>query len=129
MKINSKAFLISFLAPVLLTLLLVSRSKEIVPGVTAVRLVGGCQVELYDTSAQPVFTVAFSCPGVDTIRLWPLPVLQDWQEKPDPIPGLVGACQPDNWSKTGTKVNVLYVWSQEEASEAFLEALTRSWYE
>jgi len=30
--------------------------------------------------------VALACPGVDYIRLWPLPVKQPWQETPDPLP-------------------------------------------
>jgi hypothetical protein len=32
--------------------------------------------------------VALGCPGVDYIRLWPLPVEQPWQETPDPLPDL-----------------------------------------
>jgi hypothetical protein len=36
-------------------------------------------------------SVALACSGVDYIRSWPLPVVQPWQETPDPFPeGLPG---------------------------------------
>jgi hypothetical protein len=28
-----------------------------------------------------------TCSGVDYMRLWPLPVVQPWQETPDPVDG------------------------------------------
>ena len=33
-----------------------------------------------------IHAVALACPGVDYIRLWPLPVEQPWQETLDPLP-------------------------------------------
>lgn len=109
MKISSKVFLLSFMTPVLLALLLVARSDRSIPGVTVAKLVAGCQVELYDTTTQPAFTVVLSCPRVDSIRLWPLPFLQPFYEdryqRPAPAPSQEEARQPDNWSKTGTKIN------------------------
>ncbi len=54
-----------------------------IPGVTIVPLlVGRCQLEIYDRTAQPVFTIAAACRGIDTIRLWPLPVQYPWFEDP-----------------------------------------------
>ena len=31
--------------------------------------------------------VALACPGVDYMRLWPLPVVQPWESTPDPVDG------------------------------------------
>lgn len=114
-------FLIGLLIP-LLVYLMASRIHQpiILPGATVIKLVRGCQATLMDKSLQPVFTVSLDCPGVDSIRLWPLPVLQpfieDWYEgKPE-----------DLRAKTGIKLdsfkvlNDLYVYIK--ASEGFLEA-------
>jgi hypothetical protein len=82
MRIKLKVFFLAFLTTILLVFLLASRAEEIIPGVTAVRLVTGCQVEFYDIHTQPVFTTVLACPRVDSIRLWPLPFLQPWYEEP-----------------------------------------------
>ena len=34
----------------------------------------------------PIRSIALACPGLDYMRLWPLPVEQPWQETPDPLP-------------------------------------------
>jgi nitrogen fixation/metabolism regulation signal transduction histidine kinase len=47
MKIKLKVFFLAFLVIVLLVLLLASRISRPVSGVTEVRLVAGCQVELH----------------------------------------------------------------------------------
>ena len=62
--------------------LLADRLEEHIEGVWRVELVGRCYVD-YHTSIQ---AVALACPGVDYIRLWPLPPEQPWQETPDPTP-------------------------------------------
>jgi hypothetical protein len=80
--IKLKIFFLAFLTTVLLMLLLTSRISRHIPGVTMVKLVAGCQVELYDIHTQPVFTTIRACPREDSIRLWPLPFLQPWCEKP-----------------------------------------------
>jgi hypothetical protein len=35
---------------------------------------------IFDTTLQPVTTAVLACPGVDAIRIWPLPVIQPWSE-------------------------------------------------
>jgi hypothetical protein len=78
----SKAFWLSFLITLLLSLFLASRTYELIPGVTAMRLIKGCELDFFhDTRLQPVFTVALACPRVDYIRLWPLPIKQPWSEE------------------------------------------------
>jgi hypothetical protein len=83
--LTMKQILISFLVTILCVLLLASRTERVIPGVIAVTLFGDCQVEFYDTTIQPVFTLALACPRVDVIRLWPFPVKQPWNEKQIPI--------------------------------------------
>ena len=48
-----------------------------------VRLVAGCEMD-YHTSIR---AVALACPGVDYMRMWPLPVVQPWESTPDPVEG------------------------------------------
>ena len=45
------------------------------------RLINNCEMVFIDTRLQPVFTVVLDCPGKDSIRLWPLPVLDPWVER------------------------------------------------
>jgi hypothetical protein len=51
-----------------------------VEGVTALRLIGRCELEYFDTTLQPINTLVLSCPIVDSIRLWPLPIVHPWFE-------------------------------------------------
>ena len=79
----------------LLVILLASRIQPILPGATAIKLVRGCQATLMDKSLQPVFTISLDCPGVDSIRIWPLPIIQpfieDWyEEKPGDLKAKTG---------------------------------------
>lgn len=62
--------------------LLLWRTKPVVDGVWAVKLVGGCQVEIYSPHHQGVWTAAWACPGEDMTRLWPWPVQFPWFEQP-----------------------------------------------
>jgi len=71
--------LIGFLTPLIIALA-ISRVQPILPGATAVKLVAGCQATLMDTRIQPVFTISLDCPRVDSIRLWPLPIIQPFYE-------------------------------------------------
>lgn len=104
MILKSKVFWLSFLITLLLAVFLVSRVEQPLPGATSIKLMAGCQVDLLDSRLQPVLTVALSYPGVDYIRLWPLPVLKPWYEDPaaperpgDQQTGLPGAFQVNNW--------------------------------
>jgi hypothetical protein len=53
-----------------------------IEGVHQVRLVQRCVLVLYNPLAQPFKTVTIDCPGKDSVRIWPLPVLdprnEDW---------------------------------------------------
>ena len=68
--------LLALLAILLLGGLLASRPRELVEGVWTVDTPGGCALD-YHTSAK---ALALACPGVDYVRLWPLPVEQPWEE-------------------------------------------------
>ena len=45
--------------------------------------------DCYPDYPSDIHAVALACPGVDYMRLWPLPVEQPWQETPDPLPDWV----------------------------------------
>lgn len=99
--------LVGLLAGLLIPLLavfLARRIQPILPGATAIKLVRGCQATLLDKSLQPVFTISLDCPGVDSIRIWPLPIIQpfmeDWYE--EDMPGELR-------SKTGIKLDRIKV--------------------
>jgi hypothetical protein len=83
----AKVILVAFLVTLGLVVLIVFQISQPVSGVKVVKLVADCQLEFYDTTAQPVFTAVLSCPRVDSIRLWPLPILQPWLEDPILPPG------------------------------------------
>jgi hypothetical protein len=75
------AFFISFIISLALGYaLLATRTSDIVPGATAIELVGRCQLIFFDTRLQPMNTLVLACPRHDMIRLWPLPVQQPWFE-------------------------------------------------
>ena len=56
------------------------RTYTIVEGAKSLRLINGCEMVFIDTRLQPVYTVVLDCPGKDSIRLWPLPVVDPWFE-------------------------------------------------
>ena len=92
MKSNLIVFILSFLITFLLGYgLLTTIVYQPIEGVTVLRLVGRCELELFDTTLQPINTLVLSCPRMDMIRLWPLPVVhpwfEDWFETPNPLPG------------------------------------------
>jgi hypothetical protein len=62
--------------------LLAGRVDELTQGVWSVKLVRGCHLDYH----APIQAVALACPGVDYLKLWPLPPEQPWQETPDPMP-------------------------------------------
>ena len=68
------------LITMVLTLALTSRIGKTIPGVFRIELVNTCQMDFFDTTVQPMRHVIYSCPRMDSIRLWPLPVLQPWYE-------------------------------------------------
>jgi len=41
----------------------------------------GCEMVFIDMRLQPVYTVVLDCPGKDSIRLRPLPVVDPWVER------------------------------------------------
>jgi hypothetical protein len=45
------------------------------------RLINKCKVIFIDKWLQPAYTVVLDCPGKDSIRLWPLPVVDPWVER------------------------------------------------
>jgi len=81
-----KYLFISFLVTIIFVFLLTSRLVRIIPGVTAVEFVGGCQIEYHDKTTQPNITLVFACPRFDAIKFWPLPFQQPWEEETFPFP-------------------------------------------
>jgi len=56
------------------------RIYSIVIGAKFLRLINNCEMVFIDKRLQPVYTVVLDCPGKDSIRLWPLPVVDPWVE-------------------------------------------------
>ena len=81
-KIKRTAFTIIFVS---LLLLLVGYAvfspgtRQVSEGVTTIDILGLCNFDVYDMSAQPQVTIAYRCPGIETIRIWPFPVVASWQ--------------------------------------------------
>ncbi len=44
------------------------------------RLINDCEMNFIEKRLQPVYTVVLDCPGKDSIRFWPLPVVDPWFE-------------------------------------------------
>ena len=82
---SSKAFLAGLLLGILVglpTIFLATRISKPLAGQISIKLVARCQIDILDTTLQPVNTILLNCPRVDSIRLWPLPVQMRWMEKP-----------------------------------------------
>jgi len=81
MRSNFVGFVIAFLITFLLAYgLLFIRIHKPIDGVTVITLNARCQIEYYDNTLQPINTLVLSCPRMDMIRLWPLPVVHPWFE-------------------------------------------------
>jgi hypothetical protein len=72
--------LVSVITTIQLFSVLTARSHKLTEDAWVTELVADC--ELWDVlpPSQPVRTLVLACPGVDAIRLWPLPVQQPWEE-------------------------------------------------
>ena len=51
-----------------------------VEGAHQVRLVSRCNLVVYDPPVQPFRTITIDCPGKDSVRIWPLPMVDPWNE-------------------------------------------------
>lgn len=56
-----------------------SGTHQLAEGVTTIDILGICNFDVYDLRAQPRVTIAYRCPGIETIRVWPFPVIVSWQ--------------------------------------------------
>jgi hypothetical protein len=56
-----------------------SGTHQVAEGVTTIDILGLCNFDVYDLSAQPQVTIAYRCPGIETIRVWPFPVVMSWK--------------------------------------------------
>ncbi len=75
------AFLVVVLVGILGSVVYVlATADELVPGATSYHLPMRCEVIYFDITLQPTRTLALACPGVDMIRLWPLPIQHPWFE-------------------------------------------------
>ena len=54
---------------------------QVAEGITAMHLTGNCELQYYTPPAQPVNTLVLTCPVMEMMRLWPLPVQQLWDEE------------------------------------------------
>ena len=57
-----------------------SRTYQLTENARALELVADCKLWDIFPPSQPSRTLVLACPGVDAIRLWPLPVEQPWVE-------------------------------------------------
>jgi hypothetical protein len=65
-----------------------TRTTYHIDGVKTIRLVGRCELDYFDNTVQPVHTLAFACPEMDYIRLWPLLIRQPWfEDRWEPVEG------------------------------------------
>ena len=71
---------ILFLADLFLT---TGGVRKLTDDIWTVKLIRGYEMD-YHTK---IGAVALACPGVDYMRVWPLPVVQPWESTPDPIEG------------------------------------------
>ncbi len=54
------------------------RTYSVIDGAKSLRLIKGCEMVFIDKRLQPGYTMVLDCPGKDSIRLWPLPVVDPW---------------------------------------------------
>lgn len=54
-------------------------TQQVAEGVTTIDILGLCNFDVYDQRAQPQVTIAYRCSGIETIRVWPFPVIVSWQ--------------------------------------------------
>jgi hypothetical protein len=54
------------------------RTYSDIDGAKSLRLINGCEMIFIDKRLQPVYTVVLDCPGKDSIRMLPLPVVDPW---------------------------------------------------
>ena len=81
-------FLVALITMPVAYALLTARTTYPIEGVKTIRLVGRCELDYIDYTVQPVRTLAFACPGMDYIRLWPLPIQQPWiEDRWEPVEG------------------------------------------
>ena len=74
-------FLIAFLIAFFLSeIVLMQRSYAVVTGAKSLSLINKCEMVFIDKRLQPVYTVVLDCPGKDSIKVWPLPVVDPWFE-------------------------------------------------
>ncbi len=52
--------------------------------VSTTKLVGNCELDIYNPPAELSKTVVLACPRMDMIRLWPWPIIHPWFEKDNP---------------------------------------------
>ena len=81
-KIKRTASIIIFFSLLILLVgyaMFSSGTHQVAEGVTTIDILGLCNFDVYDLSAQPQVTIAYRCPGIETIRVWPFPVIVSWQ--------------------------------------------------
>ena len=86
------------MAILLLRGLLASRTHMLTEDVWTVELVAGCELDYHTTK----HTLALACPDVDYMRLWPLPVIQPWEEVEEPRPQHGQPARGGTWTQIGS---------------------------
>jgi len=77
--------------------LLAGRTEKLTEEVRTVGL-GNCALDYHASDT----ALALACPGVDYIRLWPLPVVQPWEELETPRPQRGQIASMRTWSQIGS---------------------------
>jgi hypothetical protein len=57
-----------------------ARTYQLSENTIVTSLIAGCELWDIFPPSQPARTVVLACPGVDLVRLWPLPMQQPWFE-------------------------------------------------
>ena len=68
------------IASIILWALISPDSYQVTDGIYTIDLLGLCSFDVYDTTVLPEFTIAYRCPNVDYIKIWPFPVESPWEE-------------------------------------------------
>jgi len=52
--------------------------------VYSIDVIGLCFFDVYTNNVLPEFTIAYRCPGIDYMKIWPFPVEQPWDGEINP---------------------------------------------
>ena len=72
--------LIAFIAVLTGIILSSVKTDYSIEGARVLPIIAGCELWTIDEPIQTEISIAVACPGVDLVRIWPLPVVMAWDE-------------------------------------------------